>query len=104
MLTLQLTLAARYLWGRKLRTFLTTLAIVFGAWVIFGMNILMPTMLKSFEANMLAASGQVDVTITHKTGETFSRNLVNKVRTTEGVRAVSGLLSRTINVRDRFFG
>ena len=37
MLTLQLTLAARYLWGRKLRTFLTTFAIVFGAWVIFGM-------------------------------------------------------------------
>ena len=36
MLTLQLTLAARYLWGRKLRTFLTTLAIVFGAWVILG--------------------------------------------------------------------
>jgi hypothetical protein len=36
MLTLQLTLAARYLWGHKLRTFLTTLAIVFGAWVIFS--------------------------------------------------------------------
>ena len=104
MLTLQLTLAARYLWGRKLRTFLTTLAIVFGAWLIFGMNILMPTMLKAFQANMLAASGQVDVTVTHKTGESFSRNLLNKVRTTEGVRAVSGLLSRTINVPDRFFG
>jgi ABC-type antimicrobial peptide transport system permease subunit len=43
------------LWGRKLRTFLTTLAIVFGAWLIFAMNILMPTMLKAFEANMLAA-------------------------------------------------
>ncbi len=40
--------------GRKLRTFLTTLAIVFGAWQIFGMNILMPTMLKVFKANMLA--------------------------------------------------
>jgi putative ABC transport system permease protein len=40
MLTLQPTLAARYLWGRKLRTFLTTLAIVFGVWVIFSMNIL----------------------------------------------------------------
>lgn len=64
MLTLQLTLAARYLWGRKLRTFLTTLAIVFGAWLIFAMNILMPTMLKAFQVNMLAASGQVDVTIT----------------------------------------
>ena len=34
MLTLQLTLAARYLWGRKLGTFLTTLAIVFGTWVL----------------------------------------------------------------------
>ncbi len=62
------------MWGRKLRTFLTTLAIVFGDWLIFGMNILMPTMLKAFQVNMLAASGQVDVTITHKTGETFSRN------------------------------
>jgi hypothetical protein len=30
MLALQLTLAARYLWGRKLRTFLTTLSVVFG--------------------------------------------------------------------------
>ena len=36
MLTLQLTLAARYLLGGKLRTFLTALAIVFDAWVIFG--------------------------------------------------------------------
>ena len=38
------------MWGRKLRTFLTTLAIVFGAWLIFGMGILMPTMLKAFAA------------------------------------------------------
>jgi|GEM_PF-4773115 len=30
MLTLQLSLAARYLWGRKLCTFLTTLAVIFG--------------------------------------------------------------------------
>ena len=62
------------------------------------MNILMPTLLKAFEANRLAASGQVDVTITRKTGETFSRNLVNKVKTIQGVSAVSGLFSRTINV------
>jgi hypothetical protein len=34
MLTLQLTLAARYLWRRKLRTFLTTLAVIFGVLVI----------------------------------------------------------------------
>lgn len=39
MLRLQLTLAARYLLGRKLRTALTTLAIVFGTMVIFGMDV-----------------------------------------------------------------
>jgi putative ABC transport system permease protein len=83
---LQLTLAARYLWGRKLRTSLTTLAIVFGALVIFGMNVLLPTMLQAFQANMLAASGQVDVTITHESGEAFSRTVLNQIRAMEGVR------------------
>ena len=52
---------------------------------------------------MLAASGQVDVTITLNSGESFSRSLVNKVRAIQGVSAVSGLLSRTINVLDGFF-
>ena len=45
-MNLQLTLAARYLWGRKLRTALTTLAIVFGTLVIFGMNTILPAMLR----------------------------------------------------------
>ena len=72
-MNLQVTLAARYLWGRKLRTFLTTLAIVFGTLVIFGMNTILPTMLRAFQTNILAASGQVDVTITHKTDECASR-------------------------------
>ena len=58
---IQLILASRYLMGRKLRTFLTTLAVVFAALVIFGMNTLLPTMLEAFQANILAASGQVDV-------------------------------------------
>lgn len=102
--SLQLTLAARYLWGRKLRTVLTTLAIVFGTLVIFATNILLPTMLQAFQTNVLAASGQVDVTITHKTGETFSRNLVSEVRTIDGVRAISGSLSRTVNIPTGYFG
>ena len=104
MLKLQLTLAARYLWGRKLRTALTTLAIVFGALVIFGMNILLPTMLAAFQSNMLAVSGQVDVTITHKTGEAFSRNVLSKVRSVSGVRALAGSLSRTVNIPANYYG
>ena len=41
-MNIQFTLAARYLSGRKLRTFLTTLAVVFGVLVLFGMNIVLP--------------------------------------------------------------
>jgi putative ABC transport system permease protein len=104
MFRLQLTLALRYLWGRKLRTALTTLAIVFGTLVIFGMNILLPTMLAAFQSNMLAAAGQVDVTISHKTGEAFSRTALSKVRAVPGVRALAGSLSRTVNIPADYYG
>ncbi|MBI3738781.1 MAG: ABC transporter permease, partial [Chloroflexi bacterium] len=103
-MNLQLTLAARYLWGRKLRTFLTTLAIVFGVLVIFGMNILIPTVLKAFESNLLAASGQVDITVTQKSGDAFDASILNKVESVRGVRAASGSLSRNINIPDNFYG
>jgi putative ABC transport system permease protein len=101
---LQFTLAARYLGGRKLRTFLTTLAIMLGTLLIYAMNMILPTMVKAFEANMLAASGQVDITITHESGEAFSNRVLNKVRTIAGVRAISGSLSRTVNIPDNFYG
>jgi putative ABC transport system permease protein len=102
-MNLQFTLAARYLWGRKLRTFLTTLAVIFGVLVIFGMNILLPTIIQSFQANMLAASGQVDVTITHKTGGIFSSAVLDEVRGVAGVRVATGLLNRTLNLPANFF-
>lgn len=104
MLRLQLTLAWRYLWGRKLRTALTTLAIVFGTMVIFGMGILLPTMLAAFQANVLAAAGQVDVTVTQKSGEAFARSTLSKVRAVPGVRVVAGSLSRTINIPAGYYG
>jgi putative ABC transport system permease protein len=40
----QFTIALRYLFGRKLRTVLTTLAITFGVLVLFGMNSVLPAM------------------------------------------------------------
>jgi putative ABC transport system permease protein len=103
-MNLQVTLAARYLWGRKLRTFLTTLAIMFGTLVIFGMNTILPTMSRAFQTNILAASGQVDVTITHKTGEAFSDKVLNRVKTVAGIRVIAGSLSRTLNIPDSYFG
>jgi putative ABC transport system permease protein len=103
MSTIQFTLAGRYLWGRKLRSFLTTLAILLGTMVIFMMNIILPTMLKAFQTNMLAASGQVDLTINHESGEAFSERVLNKLRVIPGVRASAGSLSRTMNIPDNFY-
>ena len=99
---LQLTLAWRYLNGRKLRTFLTTLAVVFGVMVIFGMNIILPTMLQAFQANIMAASGVADVTITHLSGSGFPVDVAHRLDGITGVRAVSASLHRTINLPANF--
>jgi putative ABC transport system permease protein len=102
-MNLQLTLAARYLAGRKLRTFLTTLAVVFGVLVIFGMNIILPTMLVALQANAMAAEGVVDVSISHATGDAFPQELLAKVQAVDGVRAAAASLKRTINLPADFF-
>ena len=91
-MSIQLTLAWRYLWGRKLRTTLTTLAVIFGVLVIFAMNIMLPSMLEAFGANMLAASDHVDLTVTHRTGGAFSTSVVDQVKAVDGVRVVTGWL------------
>jgi putative ABC transport system permease protein len=101
---IQLTLAFRYLLGRKLRTTLTTLAVIFGVLVIFSMNLLLPTMLASFSANILAASGQVDATITHRDDTAFTPAILDKVRQVAGVRVAAGSLTRTVNLPAGWFG
>lgn len=100
---IQWTLARRYLSGRKLRTFLTTLAIVFGVLVIFGMNTIMPAFLTAFRANALAVAGQTDVTITGRTNEPFSSNVINTVAGINGVQAISGRLERSVSLPADYF-
>lgn len=102
-MSIQLTLALRYLAGRKLRTTLTTLAIVFGVLVIFGMNTLLPAFLNAFQANALALADQTDATITNATGEAFSMEVAQTVASTEGVRAVSAQLERPLNLPADYF-
>jgi putative ABC transport system permease protein len=100
----QLTLAARYLGGRKLRTFLTTLAIVIGVMVIFGMGIYLPSFTDAFNKSLLSASGQTDVMITHKTGEAFSESTLNKIKRIKGIAVIAGSLERAINLPPDFYG
>ena len=99
----QFNLAKKYLLGRKLRSLLTTLSVVIGTLLIFSMNIMLPTMIESFQTNIQAISGQVDVTISQKTGEAFSRNIVNKVNTIPGVKTISGSLTRPINIPTGYY-
>lgn len=100
----QLTLAARYLTGRKLRTFLTTLAIVIGVMVIFGTGIYLPSFTDAFNKSLLSASGQTDVMITHKTGESFSASTLNKIKRIKGIAVMAGSLERVVNLPPNFYG
>ncbi len=103
-MNIQMTLAARYLGGRKLRTVLTTLAIAFGVLVIFGLNILLPSFGQALQANLMAMSGQVDTTITLKTSDTFNALNVQKTASVEGVSNVSGYLNRIMNIPENYYG
>jgi putative ABC transport system permease protein len=96
-MNLQLTLAARYLAGRKLRTALTTLAIIFGVVLIFGMNTVLPTMIAALQANVQGAEGEVDFTVTNLSGEAFPVDVIDRLQNIDGVRAMAASLQRTVN-------
>ncbi len=102
-MNIQFRLALRYLHGRKLRTALTTLAIVFGVMVIFGMNIVLPTMVTAIKTNIYAASGQASLTISHINGNLIDQSLVEQVVPIEGVLAATGQMFRTINLPKNYF-
>lgn len=99
-MTMQLTLAMRYLWGRKLRTLLTTLAVMFGVMVIFGLNGILPAFELAFRQNMLAAAGQVDVAISSTSRGTFAEEALTTVAETEGIAHAVGILRHNISLPD----
>ncbi len=94
-------MALRYLAGRKLRTTLTTLAIVFGVALIFAMNLTMPAAMDAFRRTMIAASGNVDLSISSVSGESFAPDQpLQAVKDVENVSAVTGSLRRLISLPD----
>lgn len=93
-MNVQFTLAWRYLKGRGLRTLLTTLAVVLGVMLIFGMNGILPTMVRAFRQATLASAGQIDLSVTSDTGETFGLDVFRKVARVPGVAGASPTLRR----------
>jgi len=94
----QTRLALRYLRGRKLRTTLTLLAIVFGVMILFGFNGILPAFQQAFQNNLSAAAGQVDLTITSETRGAFDATVADVVQETPGVVLVASSLIRPLVV------
>jgi putative ABC transport system permease protein len=102
-MTLQISLAWRYLRGRALRTLLTTLAVVFGVFVIFAMNVMLPTITRSMFISVQAAEAAADFTLTHAGGGSFSPDKIPELEAIDGVRAVSPTLTRSLGLPADFY-
>ncbi len=90
-------MALQYMKGRKLRTTLTTLAIVFGVAMIFAFNLILPSVYDAFERSMTIGGEQADLAVTNVTREGFSPDAVmNIVAQVEGVENVTALLRRRV--------
>ena len=90
------TLAWRYFVGRPGRALLTTLAIVLGVALIFGLNGMMPGLVDVFTKTLFAAAGQVDLTVSSESGGTFDPSVVDDIASVPGVAAASPLVRRSV--------
>lgn len=95
-MNIQITLAVRYLLGRKLRTTLTTLAVVFGVMLVFGLNGVFPGVLGAMQKAMLASVGEVDLAVTSVSGASFGSELADTIAAVDGVEAAAPSLRRTM--------
>lgn len=95
-MSVSFTLARRYMAGRKLRTVLTTLAIVLGVMLIFGLNGILPGMMEALQRSMLASVGEVDLTVESASSALFEADLVDTVAAVEGVSAATPVLRRNV--------
>lgn len=90
----QFKLAWRYIRGRGLRSLLTTLAVVFGVMLIFGLNGVIPTMVDAFSRSLLSTAGKIDLSVTSAYNQPFSLDVLNKVERVAGVAVATPEVQR----------
>ena len=95
-MNLNLTLAWRYLRGRGLRSLLTTLAVVFGVMLTFGLNGILPAMTEAFTHNLRSAAGKVDLTVTSAYNQPFRTDVVDRMLAVPKVATASPGVQRTV--------
>ncbi len=86
-------LALRNLKARRLRVLLTTLGVVFGVGMVFGVLLLSATMLKTFEELFDSVYGKTDLIVTGKSDVgALPASELKKARAVEGVKYAEGSL------------
>lgn len=90
----QFKLAWRYLRGRGLRSLLTTLAVVFGVMLIFGLNGIVPTMVDAFTRSLLSTAGKIDLSVTSTFNQPFGLNVLDKIEQVAGVAVATPEVQR----------
>jgi len=92
-------MAFRYLTARKLRTTLTTLAVVFGVAIILAGNLIVPGMMDSFRRMTTTVAGGADLTFSNRVSTYFEPGrALETLRSVAGVQAATPVLSRIISV------
>lgn len=93
---IQILLAWRYLWGRKQRMVLTTLSVVFGVTLLFGLNSMIPAMMESFRHNMVTSAGKVDISISSESNNPFDESVLNNLNEVEDISFYTGILTKNV--------
>ena len=95
-MNLEARLAWRYLTSRKLRTFLTTLAIILGVMIMFGMESILQPMQQAFQQSTMAAANLVDLSVNQVDGNPFSPAVLDTVQGIQGIAQATGALQRNV--------
>jgi putative ABC transport system permease protein len=94
-------IALRNLWSRKLRTVLTTVAIVLGVMMVAGTYVLTDTIESSFDEIFEESNAGIDAVVTSREAveqddgqePSFSASLLPRVKRTDGVAEAAGSIS-----------
>lgn len=93
-----LKLAFRYLMGRKYRTVLTTLSILFGVMIIFGMNGLIPAIEAAFDESVTSSMHKLDLVLSHELGIMFDEEMAKELESWEGMDVITPVLEDTLSL------
>jgi putative ABC transport system permease protein len=75
---------------------LTTLAVVFGVTLLFGLNAMIPAMMEAFRHNMITTAGKVDISISGKSNNPFDQSILSELEGIEVISQYTGILTKKV--------